>query len=83
MTPSLDQKVVARKAKAKKCTAENVGDIQAKVERQHRLVTFLSVISPARSNPQKYTKMCVVNPHSFAGMVIIMWSQIVKLSSSL
>jgi hypothetical protein len=55
---------MARKAKARKCTAEIVGNIQAKVERQHRLVTFLSVISPARSNPQRYTKMCVVNPHN-------------------
>ena len=33
MTHSLDQKVVARK-----CTAEIAGNIQAKVERQHRLV---------------------------------------------
>jgi hypothetical protein len=34
MTHSLEQKVMARKAKARKCTAEIVGkDIQAKVER--------------------------------------------------
>jgi len=33
MTPSLDQKFVARKAKARQCTAENVGDIQARVDR--------------------------------------------------
>jgi hypothetical protein len=32
MTFSLDQKVMARKAKARKCTAENVGNIQAKVD---------------------------------------------------
>jgi hypothetical protein len=32
MTHSLDQKVMARK-KARKCTAENVGNIQAKVDR--------------------------------------------------
>jgi len=38
MTHSLDQKVMARKAKARKCTAEIVGNIQAKVVRQHRLV---------------------------------------------
>jgi hypothetical protein len=29
MTHSLDQKVMTRKAKARKCTAENVGNIQA------------------------------------------------------
>ena len=33
MTHSLDQKVMARKAKARKFTAENVGNIQAKVDR--------------------------------------------------
>ena len=80
MTHSLDQKVMARKAKARKCTAENVGNIQAKVDRQHRLVISFSVIPRARSNPQRYTKMCVISPHNSAGMVIIMWCQIVKLS---
>jgi hypothetical protein len=38
MTHSLDQKVKARKAKARKCTAETVGNMQTKVERQHRLI---------------------------------------------
>ena len=33
MTHSLDQKVMVRKVKARKCTAEIVGNIQAKVER--------------------------------------------------
>jgi hypothetical protein len=33
MTHSLDQKVMARKAKARKCTAEIVGNIQARVDR--------------------------------------------------
>ena len=33
MTHSLDQKVMARKAKARKCTAEIFGNIQAKVDR--------------------------------------------------
>jgi hypothetical protein len=33
MTHSLDQKAMTRKAKARKCTAENVGNIQAKVDR--------------------------------------------------
>jgi len=33
MAYSLDQKVMTRKAKVRKCTAENVGNIQAKVDR--------------------------------------------------
>jgi hypothetical protein len=33
MTHSLDQNVMTRNAKARKCTAENVGNIQAKVDR--------------------------------------------------
>jgi len=33
MTHSLDQKVVARKAKAKKCAAEVAGNVQAKEDR--------------------------------------------------
>jgi SET domain-containing protein len=33
MTHSLDQKVITTKAKARKCTADNVGNIQAKVDR--------------------------------------------------
>jgi len=32
MTHSLDQKVMARKAKARKCTAENVGNIRANID---------------------------------------------------
>jgi hypothetical protein len=47
---------MARKVKARKCTAEIVRNIQAKVERQHRLVSF-SVIPPARNNLQRYIKM--------------------------
>jgi len=43
------------------------------------MISF-SVIPPARSNPQRYTKMCVISPHNSAGMVIIMWCQVVKLS---
>jgi hypothetical protein len=47
MTHSLDQKVVARKAKAKKCAAEVAGNVQGKVERQHRLlISFLSSHHP-------------------------------------
>ena len=64
MTHSFDLKVMARKAKARKCTAEIVGN---------RLAISFSVIPPAKSNPQRYTKMCVISPHNSAGMVIIMW----------
>jgi len=47
ITHSLDQKVVARKAKARKCATEVAGDVQAKVERQHRfLISFLSSHHP-------------------------------------
>jgi hypothetical protein len=48
---------MARKAMARKCTAEIVGNVQANVKRQHRLATSFSVIPPARSNPQRYTIM--------------------------
>jgi hypothetical protein len=58
MKYSLDQKVIARKAKARKCTADIVGNIQAKVKRQCRLVISISVIPPAKSNSLRYTKMC-------------------------
>jgi hypothetical protein len=79
MTNSLNQEVTAEKAKARKCTAEIAGNIQARVERQHRLMIPTSVIQPARNNPQRYTKMCVISPHNSAGMVSLMWCQIVKL----
>jgi hypothetical protein len=45
MTHSLDQKVMTRKAMARKCTAEINGDIQAKVEKQHRLIIISCHIS--------------------------------------
>jgi hypothetical protein len=80
MTHSLDQIVVARKAKARKCAAEVAGNVQAKVERQHRLLISFSVIPPSRSIPQRYTEMCVICPHNSAGMVSFMWFQIVKIS---
>jgi hypothetical protein len=48
---------MARKAKARKCTDEIVGNIQAKLERRHRLVNSFSVIPPARSSPQRCKKM--------------------------
>ena len=71
---------MSRKAKARKCSVEVAGNVQAKVERQHRLLISFSVIPPSRSFPQRYTEMCVISPHNSAGMVIIMWCQIVKLS---
>ena len=43
MTHCLDQEVMARKTKARKCTAGIVGNIQAKkLERQHRLMISYS-----------------------------------------
>ena len=75
---------MARKAIARMCKqAEIVGNIKVKVVRQYRLVISFSVIPPVRRNPQRYTKMCVTSPHNSAGMVIIMWCQIVKLSPAL
>jgi hypothetical protein len=50
---------MAGKAKARNCTAVIVGNIQAKVKRQHTLVISFSVIPPARNNPQRYTKQYV------------------------
>jgi hypothetical protein len=80
MTHSLDQKVVARKAKARKCAAEVAGNVQAKVERQHRLLISFSVIPPSRSFPRRYTEMCVICPHNSAEMVSFMWYQNVNIS---
>jgi hypothetical protein len=80
MTHSLDQKVVARKAKAGKCAAEVAGNVQAKVERQHRFLISFSVIPPSSSIPQRYTEMCVMCPHNSAAMVSFMWCQNVKIS---
>jgi hypothetical protein len=80
MTHSLDQKVVAKKAKARKCAAEVAGNVQAKVERQHRLLISISVIPQSRGIPQRYTEMCVICPHNSAGMVSFMWCQNVKIS---
>ena len=71
MTHSLDQKVVASKAKARKCAAEVAGNVQAMVERQHRLLISFSVIPPSRNIFQRYTEMCVICPHSSA--IIPVW----------
>ena len=69
---------MARKAKARKCSVEVAGNVQAKVERQRRLLISISVIPPSRSIPQRYTEMCVICPHNSAGMVSFMWRQNVK-----
>jgi hypothetical protein len=61
MTHSLDQKAVARKAEARKCAAEVAGNVQAKVERQHRLLISFSVIPPSRSihqRPKVHQNVC-------------------------
>jgi SET domain-containing protein len=71
MTHSLDQKVVASKAKARKCAAEVAGNVQAMVERQHRLLISFSVIPPSRNIFQRYTEMCVICPHNSA--IIPVW----------
>ena len=70
---------MSRKAKARKSAAEVAGNVQAKVERQHRLLISFSVIPPSSSFPQRYTKMCVICPHNPAGMVSFMWCQNVKI----
>jgi len=58
LTHSQEQKIMARK-----CTAEIVGNIQGKVllERQYMLVFFITIMTPAGSNPRRYTKMCVIS----------------------
>ena len=76
----LNQKVVARKAKASKCAAEVAGNIHAKVERQHRFMISFSIVPPARSFPQRHTKMSVICSHDSAGMMSLIWSKIVKVS---
>jgi hypothetical protein len=79
--PELIRSSISVMKKARKCTAEIVENIQAKIERQHMLVISFSAIPPARSNPQRYIIMCVISPHKSAGMVSLMTRcQIVKLS---
>jgi len=79
MTYSLDQKVMARKAKQRQESARLRSlelCIEAEAERQHRLViSFLSSYQP-----QRYTRMCVISPHSSAAMMRLMWCQFVRLS---
>ena len=62
----LNQEVVARKAKARKCTAEVAGSIHAKVERQHRFMISFSIVPPARCIPQRHTKMSVICSYNSA-----------------
>ena len=65
----LNQEVVARKAKARKCVAEVAGNVHAKVERQHRLMFSFSIVPPARSIPQRHTKRSVICSHNSAEMM--------------
>jgi len=58
VTHSLDQKFMARKAKARKCTAEIVGNLQAKIERQHRLVIFYCHPTSQEQSPKVHQKVC-------------------------
>jgi len=60
MTHSLYQKVVARKAKARKCAAEVAGDVQAKVERQHRLLMHFFFCHPTiqKYSPKVHRNVC-------------------------
>ena len=78
--PEFIRKVVARKAKASKCAAEVAGNIHAKVERQHRFMIPFSIVPPARSIPQRHTKMSVICSHNSAGMMSLIWRKIVKVS---
>ena len=72
---------MARKAKARKCSAEAAGNVQAKVERQHRLwFLFLSSHHPEVFPKGTPKQMCVICPHKSAGMVSLCG---VKSSSSL
>ena len=77
----LNQEVVARQAKARKCVAEVAGNVHAKVERQHRFMISVSIVPPARSIPQRHTKMSVTCSHDSAGMMSLIWSKIVQVSS--
>ena len=58
MTNSLNQEVTAEKAKARKCTAEIVGNLQAKIERQHRLVIFYCHPTSQEQSPKVHQKVC-------------------------
>ena len=60
VTHYLDQKVVARKAKARKCAAEVAGNVQAKVERQHREAFDFSFCHPTiqEYSPKVHQNMC-------------------------
>ena len=66
MAHFLYQEIVAREAKARKCTAEVAGKVFAKVERQHRFVISFFVIPPSRISSQRYAKMSVICPHNSA-----------------
>jgi len=41
---------------------------------------FLCQPTTTRSNPQRYTKMCVISSHNSAGILSLLWCRIIKLS---
>ena len=49
---------MARKAKARKCSVEVAGNVQAKVERQHRLLISFSVIAIQKYSPKVHRNVC-------------------------
>jgi hypothetical protein len=40
--------------------------------------THIGIEAKARNNPQRYIIMCVISPHNSAGIVSLVWCQIVK-----
>jgi hypothetical protein len=64
----LDQKIVARKAKARKSTAELAGNVLAKVERQNILVSFFFCHLTSPEQSPKAHQNVEISPHNSAGM---------------
>ena len=63
MTHSLDQKVMFWPERRRQESARL--RFLLEISKRERLAISFSVIPPARSNPQMYTKMCVASPHIF------------------
>ena len=84
MTHYLDQRVVARKAKARKCAAEVAGNVQAKVESEATQAFDFFFCHPTiqEYSPKVHQNVCDVCPHNSAGMVSFMWCQHVKQIST-
>ena len=58
MTHSLDYKVVARKAKARKCAAEVAGNVQAKVEATQDFDFFFGHPTIQEYSPKVHQIVC-------------------------